>query len=938
MDSPSAPSCAPRRTFTLLCALCALMLGPLPAHAQQASEESAVQAIEDAERALPPRHVEEGAEAQASGAEAQEKDARSAPSAADEVVAEEVVDPATQEDLPEAPERAALPSAQALFEGSPATPDAVEEEPEEEVVAADAARHEATPVDEAPAPALVDTLSPQSASMVTMEVMRQIFDDVQGLDLRKQHDLRPYLDAPEWEMALGLMREQECKKALATITPLLEAHQSRNLEHPPTVRFAVAKMQLCGGEKRAGQESMEALAGGKDATARLAARALGRKVKDPESGEKAAATRTLKQQLAGATILARQAEKLEEALEVLAGLRQSEKRGWSWYRVRLTEVEILERAARIDDARHVWYSIYLRTRDWRSGDKIEDMIEAFEKRHPEHPVIGMADRIDRMRELVARGRYSQARKLNASNAKLLRASRDETRGWGLYRQGLEAERKKDRQDAIALFEKAEELIEHDAMRARLYFGWARALRRVDRDSDAIALYDRLCAEYPNETICPDAMYEAGRLLQYHNKHDEARQHFYKLVTLHPFHRDVDDALWRGAFSAYLQEDWDHAEAPLRHLLEHHADKRDASELTMGLKAMYWLGVVALKRGDRGLASVRLQDTINAGPLTWYGRLAAARMKSMGIQPMIALPPTRLTVDDLASFERISLPYHPRLEEAVELIRVGLYEEAAAEVGRQLRSYPRPEGAERLLANLHLVMGRPDLAHWNMKSLLGEHGPTLRDVRDWGCAFPLHFMEFSHRWGAQYGVDPFLVQAIIRQESGFRPAVKSHAGAVGLMQLMPGTARYTARVFLEGAGEAYRRRDLVTPEKNIRLGTMYIRVHTAHASDNVALALAGYNAGPAPLQRWIEQYGDRELDAFVESITYREARGYVRKVMTSYITYSGLYGDGGLPELPLTMPKALRRWGDVPEVEKATKEDTVSSVDPLWEELWSGERG
>ena len=170
------------------------------------------------------------------------------------------------------------------------------------------------------------------------------------------------------------------------------------------------------------------------------------------------------------------------------------------------------------------------------------------------------------------------------------------------------------------------------------------------------------------------------------------------------------------------------------------------------------------------------------------------------------------------------------------------------------------------------------------------------------------MEFVHRWGATYEVDPFLVQAIMRQESGFRASVTSHAGAVGLMQLMPGTARYTARVFMEGEGVSVRRRELVEPQKNIRLGTMYIRVHTAHASESVALALAGYNAGPAPLERWFKEYGDRELDAFVESITYREARGYVRKVMTSYITYAGLYGDGTLPEVSSGVARAAEDVG------------------------------
>ncbi|MEM1347385.1 MAG: lytic transglycosylase domain-containing protein, partial [Myxococcota bacterium] len=187
------------------------------------------------------------------------------------------------------------------------------------------------------------------------------------------------------------------------------------------------------------------------------------------------------------------------------------------------------------------------------------------------------------------------------------------------------------------------------------------------------------------------------------------------------------------------------------------------------------------------------------------------------------------------------------------------------------------------------------------------------LRDWGTAYPLAYMEDAHEHGERYGVSPFLVQAIIRQESGFRPEVRSPAGAIGLMQLMPQTAAYVQRLFLD-AHEKVSRRDLKKPQKNVHLGSMYIRLHTAYAADSIPLALAGYNAGPAHLKRWHETYGDRDLDAWVESITFTEARGYVRKVMTSFFVYAHLYG-GALPKLSLKLPKELRGWGDVPELKR-----------------------
>jgi soluble lytic murein transglycosylase len=214
----------------------------------------------------------------------------------------------------------------------------------------------------------------------------------------------------------------------------------------------------------------------------------------------------------------------------------------------------------------------------------------------------------------------------------------------------------------------------------------------------------------------------------------------------------------------------------------------------------------------------------------------------------------------------------------------------------------------MLASVHLLNDSPNHAHWLMRRLVAESGPTPTTARDWGVAFPYQYMEMAHRFGARYDLSPFLVQAVIRQESGFRPTVKSWAGAMGLMQLMPGTARYVSKAY--GEKKKVRKKHLRVPETNVRLGTMYLRLHTAHTVDRIPLALAGYNAGPAPLRSWMDRFGDRELDAWVESITYQEARGYVRKVMTSYITYSALYG-GRLVDIELAMPSDLRPWGEVP---------------------------
>ncbi|TXD33502.1 tetratricopeptide repeat protein [Lujinxingia vulgaris] len=721
--------------------------------------------------------------------------------------------------------------------------------------------------------------------------------------------LTPYVADPRWPQAMQLLVEDECDDALTLATDILGPPEL-HADGEPAVRYAFARIQMCADARAQGLATMRQLAELPTAVGELARRALGRSRQQAVEDEAMALSSHIRQ----AERRANDGE-VDQALRDLYELRQELKQSWDQYQVRRAEARILERAERPLEAAQVWLGIYRMTRSWRSSDRIAGDVEDAMRRLD--VAIPFGDRIDRMRELIARGRYRHAHQVSRENARLRNVSGSEIRGWTRYREALQNERERKREKALQEFAEAERLVRDPAIRPRLYFGWARALRRMDRDSEAIALYQRLCHEYPTNALCPEALYEAGRLYQFKNKHEEARAHFFDLVGLHPFSSHVPDALWRTALSAYLQEDYDAAIPPLLDLVNHYGHIKDESELTLGLKARYWLGVNHLKAGRTDQARHWLQNTIDSGPLTWYGRLAVARLEQHELPAHVRLPTINLNAEEIANFATLRLPHNPRLEVGAELVRLSLYKDALAEVRRQQAVHPIPEGTVQLRAGLHLAVDEPNWAHWIMKSVIDERGPSLRNIRDWGFAFPVNYMELAHKYGDAYGVSPFLVQAIIRQESGFRPTVKSYAGAMGLMQLMPGTARYTSRTFLEEGSVSSRQ--ILNPDTNVRLGTMYIRIHIAHAHDRPALALAGYNAGPAPLRSWMDRFGDREVDAWVESITYQEARGYVRKVMTSFITYQGLYGDGTLPDIPLEMPEDLRPWGKIPEVEAAASE-------------------
>lgn len=732
--------------------------------------------------------------------------------------------------------------------------------------------------------------------------------------------LNPYIKDSRWFEAMALLKADECDQAYKLASDVVGDARGEDVE--PAVRYAMARIEMCTSAHAArGKKTLSEIAHSDTGVVGVMARLrlglpAGQDIHPDDEGVH------LSQRIRSAKKLAAQGQ-VADAINDLETLRAQQTRSWYRYQIRSAHVDILESAGRLDDAAAIMLEIYRDTRTWNIGDQVEARLARLDKLAT-RKVFDFGERVDRMRELIQRGKYRDAQKVSVENAKLRGVSGAEIKGWGLFRQAMQAEHQRKREQAASLYAQADKLVKDPAVRPRLYFGWAKALRRLDRDPEAIALYERVCSEYPGHTLCDASLFEAGRLSQYLGLHKEARERFARVIENYPNSKMVPKALWGSAFSAYLMQDYEAMEAPLRHLIAEYPELKDASELTLGLKAQYWLGVARLKAGDTQGAAVALQATINRGPLTWYGRLAVARMKSAQMKPVVHIPRSEMSQADLRDLSRVRVPDNARLHLAAEFSRLGLYADAIAAIKEQASIYPKPQRVHEFLAAVYLADGDASNAHWIMKNHIDQARVNYQNLHDWGVAFPLNYMELSHKYGTQYEVSPFLVQAIIRQESGFRAGVSSYAGAMGLMQLMPGTARYTQRTFLETPGNLSRAA-IVEPDTNVRLGTMYIRVQTAFAADRVALALAGYNAGPAPLKDWFERFGDRELDAWVESITYREARGYVRKVYTSYVTYAGLYGDGPLPELNLTLPEKLREWGDIPEIDKVEPDEPISML-------------
>jgi len=132
-------------------------------------------------------------------------------------------------------------------------------------------------------------------------------------------------------------------------------------------------------------------------------------------------------------------------------------------------------------------------------------------------------------------------------------------------------------------------------------------------------------------------------------------------------------------------------------------------------------------------------------------------------------------------------------------------------------------------------------------------------------YPLRYSAIVRGHAGHYDLDPALLAAVIEAESKFNPDAQSSAGAVGLMQLTPATAKGIA---LYTGGHHFRLSDLTNPEINVRYGAWYLRHLLDHYHDNEQLALAAYNAGEENVDHWQSEH---------QGIQFEETRDYVKKV-------------------------------------------------------------
>jgi soluble lytic murein transglycosylase len=282
---------------------------------------------------------------------------------------------------------------------------------------------------------------------------------------------------------------------------------------------------------------------------------------------------------------------------------------------------------------------------------------------------------------------------------------------------------------------------------------------------------------------------------------------------------------------------------------------------------YWRARALEAVGDASAAQAIYREL--AGERELYGFLAADRV---GLAYPLSFDPTPVPESELR-----------RMAESDALGAI-----------QEFRALNRPGEAQREWVHVLKALPQRDLPvaaklaqQWGWHRLAILAMAKAENRNDLSLRFPLAYSEPVLRQARERRLDPALVYSVIRRESAFDADAKSGAGALGLMQLMPGTGEQMARALGEGPPSE---RALLDPQLNLRYGTAYFRRLLDRFDGHLALAAAAYNAGPGRVERWLPTPDPLPADIWIETIPYAETRQYVAAIFAYAAIYQRRLGD------------------------------------------------
>ncbi len=436
------------------------------------------------------------------------------------------------------------------------------------------------------------------------------------------------------------------------------------------------------------------------------------------------------------------------------------------------------------------------------------------------------------------------------------------------------------------------------------------MRRQGRISKWFEASQRLISDYGGSAGAPEVLWNVAQYFEHRSRLGEAEGSYDALAVGYPESLLRDRALFRKGMMAYRQGRVQEALDTWQTVLDDPMSSKLVDDVA------YWAGRAQMELGRTHSAAQHFSRAVAEQPLSFYAFRARAMLRTLASSSETAVVRT-VAVDDgpPALVLPASLP--------------GLWGVAGSEV--RLRFKPgdiaeRSAVSETLnaectehfrLAKLFLsnLLPEADCELYWLRERLGanekalEYAWLLYEAGAYGDSFavaesvswsgrlergeftallyPLAYWTEVTAAATRAQVDPLLALAVMREESRFSPGCVSSAGAVGLMQLMPATAKWAAeRLNVDGFAE----QQMENPSLNIKLGVWYLGNLRSTLGTNLLHVIPAYNAGPGNLKRWLDQLSTDDVDLYVESIPIGETRDYVKKVLGSYGAYLTLYGD------------------------------------------------
>jgi soluble lytic murein transglycosylase len=397
-----------------------------------------------------------------------------------------------------------------------------------------------------------------------------------------------------------------------------------------------------------------------------------------------------------------------------------------------------------------------------------------------------------------------------------------------------------------------------------------------------AFVQQLMGEYPHSRWLEEALYSGGNMYLIRQEDAKAIDQYLALVEHFPNSIYAPNSHWHAAWLCYRQRRYPDA----ARLMDEQITSYPAGGQIPG--ALYWRARLYEDVEHNFSQALNYYNKLNASYVnSYYAMLARERIAEIGQRPEVPPAAALASVPEVNDPELTDvLPENdPHLIKARLLANAGLNEYIRPEL--QLSDTSSEWGAFAE-AEIYESFGESTRALQAMKrSKIPFFSLPVKDVpmAYWQLLLPRPYWETLESDARANGLDPYLVAALIRQESEFNPDAVSRMNAYGLMQLLPSVGKSMAK---KDGQRHFKTNDLLNPSINLQLGTQDLRKSIDHYGGQVDYALAAYNAGDSPVHQWMSVNNYKDIPEWVESIPYTETRDYVQAILRNRELYREVY--------------------------------------------------